>query len=166
MNFYEFGVTKTVDWSDVKTAYVKTASSRDAIRLMLKLTCPTNILRPFIDFKFRTAIPECCIENNAVIFSGQEFPFTFAMIKKVHAFTAFSDQEGVLYKFTRDSFSSLPGPAPFTLRKVTRTGEVVHEVRNVEESTAGFILDQLLLNHQDVEIEYFSYTREFQERNK
>lgn len=71
MNFYEFATTKTVDWLDIKTVYVKTVSSHEAIRLMLKLTCPTNTLRPFVDFKFRTAIPECCIEKNAVIFSGQ-----------------------------------------------------------------------------------------------
>ena len=71
MNFYEFATTETVDWSVVKTVYVKTASSHDAIRFMLKLTCPSNLLRPFIDFKFRTAIPECCIENNAVIYSDK-----------------------------------------------------------------------------------------------
>lgn len=72
MNFYEFGVTQTIDWCDVKTVYVRTASSSDAIRFMLKLTSPSNMLRPFVDFKFRTAIPECCIENNAVIYSDKE----------------------------------------------------------------------------------------------
>lgn len=88
------------------------------------------------------------------------------MINKVYKFTVFSQQEKLVYTFTRDSFSNLPGPAPFTLRKTTRKGKLEQEVKNVEESTAGFILDQLLLNHQDVEIEHFSYTREFQERNK
>ena len=88
------------------------------------------------------------------------------MINKVQKFTTFSEQEKLIYTFTRDTFSNLPGPTPFTLRKTTRKGELKQEVRNVEESTAGFILDQLLLNHQDVEIEHFSYTREFQERNK
>jgi hypothetical protein len=88
------------------------------------------------------------------------------MIKKIHKFTTFSKQENLVYTFTRDAFSALPGPAPFTLRKTTRTGEVAQEVKSVDESTAGFILDQLLLNHQDVEIEYFSYTKEFQERIK
>jgi len=88
------------------------------------------------------------------------------MISKVYKFTTFSEQEKLVYTFTRDAFSSLPGPTPFTLRKTTRRGKLEQEVKNVEESTAGFILDQLLLNHQDVEIEHFSYTREFQERNK
>jgi hypothetical protein len=88
------------------------------------------------------------------------------MISKVYKFTTFSEQEKLVYTFTRDAFSNLPGPTPFTLRKTTRKGELRQEVKNVEESTAGFILDQLLLNHQDVEIEHFSYTREFQERNK
>lgn len=71
MHFSEFAVTETIDWCDVKTVYVKAASSSDAIRFMLKLTCPSNPDRPFVDFKFRTAIPECCIESDAVIYSEQ-----------------------------------------------------------------------------------------------
>lgn len=88
------------------------------------------------------------------------------MINKVYKFKAFSKQENLVYTFTRDTFSDLPGPQPFTLQKTTRRGKVQEQVRHIDESTAGFILDQLLLNHQDVEIEHFSCTREFQERIK
>lgn len=88
------------------------------------------------------------------------------MINKVYKFKTFSKQENLVYTFTRDTFSNLPGPTPFTLRKTTRRGKLEQEVKNVEESTAGFILHQLLLNRQDVEIELFSYTKEFQERIK
>lgn len=86
------------------------------------------------------------------------------MIQKVYAFKVFSDQENLTYSFTRDSFSNFPGPQPFVLRKTSRTGEVVQEIRNVEESTAELILETLLLNKKDVEIENFSYTQSFQEK--
>lgn len=88
------------------------------------------------------------------------------MIKKVYQFKTFSEKEELVYTFVRDNFSNLPGPAPFTLRKTTKRGELEQEVKDVDESTAGFILDQLLVNRQEVEIEHFSYTKEFQERNK
>jgi hypothetical protein len=88
------------------------------------------------------------------------------MIKKVYQFKTFSDQEKLFYEFKRDTFSNLPGPQPFTLRKTTQRGELEREVKDVDESTVGLILEQLLINHQHVDIEYFSYTREFQERNK
>lgn len=86
------------------------------------------------------------------------------MIKKINSFQVLSRQENLTYKFTRDSFSNLPGPKPFVLRKVSRTGKVVEEVKDVEESTAGLILETLLVKKQDVEIEYFSYSKEFQEK--
>lgn len=86
------------------------------------------------------------------------------MIKKVNGFQVFSENENLVYKFTRDLFSNFPGPTPFVLRKVSRYGEVKQEVREIEEATAGFILQHLLLKKQNVEIEFFTYTREFQER--
>ena len=88
------------------------------------------------------------------------------MIKKVYQFKTFSDLDKLFYEFKRDTFSNLPGPQPFTLRKTTQKGELEQEVKDVDESTVGLILEQLLINHQHVDIEYFSYTREFQERNK
>lgn len=66
-NYFEFAVTKNCDWTDTKTIFVKTISSHDAIKYMLELTCPTKEFRPFVDFKFRTALPENCLPFNAVI---------------------------------------------------------------------------------------------------
>lgn len=86
------------------------------------------------------------------------------MIQKVNSFQVFSEKDNLTHKFTRDTFSNVPGPMPFVLRKVSRKGEIVQEVRDVEESTAGFILEQLLINKQKVEIEYFSYSTSFQEK--
>lgn len=73
MNFYEFGVTQTIDWCDVKTVYVEAESSHEAIKFMLTLSSASNCDRenekfPFADFKFRTAIPFCCIELGATIY--------------------------------------------------------------------------------------------------
>lgn len=88
------------------------------------------------------------------------------MIKKILSFKVFSEQDNFIYHFTRDYFSNSPGPQPFVLRKTSRTGVFYEEVKNVDESTAGFILEQLLVNKKEVEIEYFSYTKSFQERLK
>ena len=66
-NYFEFAVTKNCDWTETETVFVKAVSSHDAIKYMLKITCPTKI-RPFVDFKFRTALPECCLPFNAFIF--------------------------------------------------------------------------------------------------
>lgn len=68
-NYFEFGVTKTIDWCDVETVFVKCISSGEAIRHMLKLTSPVKTDREFVDFKFRTALPECRLPFNPVIIS-------------------------------------------------------------------------------------------------
>lgn len=71
MHFFEFGVTSYEDWRDVQTVYVKAESSHEAIKFMLNI-CQMDEIFSFIDFKFRTALPECCIENNATIFSEND----------------------------------------------------------------------------------------------
>lgn len=82
MNFYEFGVTTTIDWQNVETIYVKAESSHDAIKYLLKLTDEDNEDKPFADFKFRTAIPECCMLNNVEILDSTQKPFFAIEIAK------------------------------------------------------------------------------------
>lgn len=67
MNYYEFGVTTTIDWTRADTVYVKAESSHDAIKFMLTQTSDEDENHPYADFKFRTAIPECCMLNNVEI---------------------------------------------------------------------------------------------------
>lgn len=68
MHYFEFGVTPFIDWREVQTIYVKANSSSEAIRYLLTLTNEDNESFPFADFKFRTALPECCMSSDPVIY--------------------------------------------------------------------------------------------------
>lgn len=85
-------------------------------------------------------------------------------IYKIQKFTVFSEQDQIVYEFKRDSFSKHSDA--FKLEKRTRRGKVIDTVDQIDLATAALILEQLLLSKQQVDIEYFSYTKEFQERTK
>lgn len=61
-------MTPFIDWSEIQTIYVKAHCSSDAIRYLLTLTNEDDREFPFADFKFRTAIPECCLLNDTAIY--------------------------------------------------------------------------------------------------
>lgn len=87
MNFYEFGVTSSIEWQDIQTVYVKADSSHDSIKYLLTLTDEDDINKPYADFKFRTAIPECCMLNNVEILEAtQEIGFIVEFSKEEQDF--------------------------------------------------------------------------------
>jgi hypothetical protein len=61
MHIFEFGVTTFIDWRNVETVYVKATSSSDAIKFMHTLTDEDDETKPYVDFRFRTSVPECCL---------------------------------------------------------------------------------------------------------
>lgn len=73
MHYFEFAVTPFVDWKEISTVFVKAHCSSDAIRYLMTLTsasdCDLNNDKfPFADFKFRTAVPECCLPCDPVVY--------------------------------------------------------------------------------------------------
>lgn len=68
MHYFEFAVTPFVDWKEISTVFVKAHCSSDAIRYLLTLTDEDDKDFPFADFKFRTAVPECCLPCDPVVY--------------------------------------------------------------------------------------------------
>jgi hypothetical protein len=88
------------------------------------------------------------------------------MLSKIYKFTVMTFQDDLVRSFDRDSFSSNCDGWRFVRRN--RKGEILDSF-SILESTAELALHKALLlqkNRPDlvsVEVEKFSYTREFQE---